>query len=195
MSEPSPNVVVIAGANGSGKSTLAPSLLRDYAFITEFVNADTIAQGLSGFDAESVAFQAGRIMLSRIRELARHRVDFGFETTLASRTFAPWLRELRETGYRCHLLFLWLASPDVAVARVQDRVAAGGHDVPEATVRRRYHAGLRNFFRLYKPIVDRWSMFDNSSPAGRTLIAAQVSDSPAQVGLQLIWNQIRGQYA
>jgi predicted ABC-type ATPase len=122
-------------------------------------------------------------------------VDFGFETTLASRTFAPWLRELRETGYRCHLLFLWLASPDVAVARVQDRVAAGGHDVPEATVRRRYHAGLRNFFRLYKPIVDRWSMFDNSSPAGRTLIAAQVSDSPAQVGLQLIWNQIRGQYA
>jgi predicted ABC-type ATPase len=195
MSEPSPNVVVIAGANGSGKSTLAPSLLRDYASITEFVNADTIAQGLSRFDAESVAFQAGRIMLSRIRELARHRVDFGFETTLASRTFAPWLRELRETGYRCHLLFLWLASPDVAVARVQDRVAAGGHDVPEATVRRRYHAGLRNFFRLYKPIVDRWSMFDNSSPAGRTLIAAQVSDSPAQVGLQLIWNQIRGQYA
>ena len=94
--------------------------------------------------------QAGRIMLARLRELARQRVDFAFETTLASRTFAPWLRELRDSDYRVHLLFLWLPSPELAIARVATRVQEGGHHVPDETIRRRYHAGLRNFFRLYQ---------------------------------------------
>ncbi len=149
MSDSSPNVVVVAGPNGSGKSTAAPSLLRDYLGLTEFVNADVIAQGLAGFHAEAVAIQAGRIMRARLRELASQRIDFAFETTLASRSFAPWLRELRDSGYRVHLLFLWLSSPELAISRVSTRVQQGGHHVPEETVRRRYHRGLQNFFTLY----------------------------------------------
>ncbi len=111
MSDSSPNVVVVAGPNGSGKSTAAPSLLRDYLGLTEFVNADVIAQGLAGFHAEAVAIQAGRIMRARLRELASQRIDFAFETTLASRSFAPWLRELRDSGYRVHLPCVWSVKP------------------------------------------------------------------------------------
>ena len=114
----------------------------------EFVNADLIAQGLAGFDPERAALPAGRVMLQRIRELAKQRVSFAFETTLASRSFARWLAELVRTGYQFHLVFLWLPSADFAVDRVADRVRLGGHSVPEATVRRRYAAGLRNFFGL-----------------------------------------------
>ena len=154
INEQSPNVVVVAGPNGSGKSTAAPALFRDYLGITEFVNADVIAQGLSGFAAENAAMQAGRVMLERLRELARRNADFAFETTLASRTFAPRLEELRDAGYRTHLLFLWLPSPEMAVARVASRVQQGGHNVPDDIVIRRYHAGLRNSSRPYVPIVD-----------------------------------------
>jgi predicted ABC-type ATPase len=148
MSSTPPNVGVIAGPNGSGKLTAAPDLLRDYLGISEFVNANVIAQGLSGFRADSVAMQAGRIMLARWRELARQRVDFAFETTPASRSFAPWLHALRHSGYRIHLLFLWLPSPELAIARVTMRVQQGGHAVPDEIIKRRYHAGLRNFLRL-----------------------------------------------
>ena len=195
MASTSPNIVVVAGPNGSGKSTSAPALLRDYLGIIEFVNADVIAQGLSGFRVESVAMQAGRIMLTRLRELARRRVDFAFETTLASRTFAPWLRELRDSDYRVHLLFLWLPSPELAVARVATRVQKGGHHVPDETIRRRYHAGLRNFFRLYQSVVDAWILFDNASTEVHKLIALQVEGAEIQVTNQTLWDSIRGQYA
>jgi predicted ABC-type ATPase len=137
-------VVIVAGANGLGKSTSAPPLLRDALEVTEFVNADTIAAGLSAFRPQSVAVAAGRIMLARMRSLAIARENFAFETTLASRSFAPWLRRLREDGYRVHILFLWLRNEELAVRRVAERVRAGGHDVPEDVVRR-YRAGLRNF--------------------------------------------------
>lgn len=139
------HVVVIAGANGSGKSTAAPDLLRDYLEISEFVNADVIAQGLSGFNVDTVALEAGRIMLQRLRHLATQQVNFAFETTLASRTYARWLTQLRDDGYRVHLSFLWLPSEEMAVARVASRVERGGHDIPEDVIRRRYHAGLKNF--------------------------------------------------
>ena len=195
MASTSPNIVMVAGPNGSGKSTSAPALLRDYLGIIEFVNADVIAQGLSGFRVESVAMQAGRIMLTRLRELARQRVDFAFETTLASRPFAPWLRELRDSDYRVHLLFLWLPSPELAVARVATRVQKGGHHVPDETIRRRYHAGLRNFFRLYQSVVDAWILFDNASTEAHKLIALQVEGAEIQVTNQTLWDSIRGQYA
>ena len=191
----SPNIVVIAGPNGSGKTTAAPVLLRDYLGLTEFVNADTIAQGLSGFDVEGVAMRAGRIMLARLRELAEAQADFAFETTLASQSFAPWLKELRGTGYRVHLLFLWLASPEMAVARVRTRVEQGGHHVADEVVRRRYHRGLRNFFRIYRPVVDEWMMFDNSGNAAYELIAAQVQPDSVQVVNHALWKALEEQYA
>jgi predicted ABC-type ATPase len=149
MNAVSPDVVMLAGPNGAGKSTAAPALLRDILSVNEFVNADVIAQGLSAFEPERAAPAAGRIMLARLRELARQRESFAFETTLASRSFAPWIAGLKsEGGYKFRLVFLWLPSPEAAVARVAERVRAGGHDVPEATIRRRYAAGLKNFFTL-----------------------------------------------
>ena len=146
MSEPRPSIVILAGPNGAGKSTVAPALLHDAFGVDEFVNADVIARGLSAFDPDRVAITAGRIMLARLHELAAQRADFAFETTLASRSFAPWLRGLRMSGYDLHLFFLWLSSADLAIARVADRVGMGGHFVPDDVVRRRYLAGIRNFF-------------------------------------------------
>lgn len=165
-----PQLVMLAGPNGAGKSTAAPVLLPMLG-IDEFVNADVIARGLSAFEPEKVAVQAGRIMLKRLKELARRRADFAFETTLASRFFARWIGDLRQQGYQCSLMFLWLPSADVAVTRVGQRVADGGHSVPEATVRRRYEAGLRNFFGLYRPLADSWRFFDASTEQGPALIA------------------------
>ncbi len=162
MTEQRPHVIIIGGPNGAGKSTTAPALLKGMLGVTEFVNADTLALGLSAFQPESVAFHAGRIMLERIHLLAKGRVDFAFETTLASRTFATWIDELKKTGYLFHLVFLWLPNPEFALARVAERVRMGGHNVPDEIVRRRYNKGIRNFFRLYKPLADTWFFYDNS---------------------------------
>jgi predicted ABC-type ATPase len=164
-------VIVLAGPNGAGKSTTAPKLLKGALAVTEFVNPDTIAQGLSAFAPERIQLAAGWIMLSRLRELAQRRATFAFETTLASRSFAPWLKHLRAKGYRVHLVFLWLASATLAVKRVQDRVRLGGHNVPEVDIRRRYESGLRNLFRLYLPLTTTWRFYDNSDPSGPRLIA------------------------
>jgi predicted ABC-type ATPase len=176
-----PLVVVIAGPNGAGKSTIAPWLLQGALVVTEFVNADTIAQGLSAFHPESVGVAAGRVLLTRIRSLARSRQDFAFETTLASRSFAPWLLALRASGYHAHLAFLSLPSPELAVARVVERVRRGGHDVPEGVVRRRFAAGLGNFFALYREVVDTWQMFDNCGVGEPRLLATGRAGEPAAV--------------
>ena len=142
----SPKVVVIAGPNGAGKSTAATRILQDALAVQEFVNADVIARGLSAFKPESVALTAGRVMLQRLDALAAERADFAFETTLASRSFAPWLKRLNVSGYEFHLFFVWLPTAEAAIARVQERVRSGGHHVPEATVIRRFQSGLKNFF-------------------------------------------------
>jgi predicted ABC-type ATPase len=171
-----PRVVVIAGPNGAGKSTTAPAALRNALLVNEFVNADTIAAGLSAFSPEAVAITAGRVMLDRIRDLARAGRDFAFETTLASRTLAPWLRQLQSQGYRFHLVYLWLPTVELAVARVAERVRRGGHAVAEDIVRRRYDRSLTNFFEIYSGIADFWLMVDNSvRPRPR---AASVADEP-----------------
>jgi predicted ABC-type ATPase len=162
MNTPRPSVVVIAGPNGAGKSTVAPLILRGPLDVLEFVNADDIARGLSPFNLEGAAVAAGRIMLSRMRDLARQRVNFAFETTLASRTFAPWLKELKQGGYACPLVYLWVPSAEFAIARVASRVRQGGHSVPAETIRRRYHGGIRNFFTRYRPIATTWAVFDSS---------------------------------
>lgn len=171
METVSPLVVVIAGPNGAGKSTTAPHLLRDALAVSEFVNADAIAQGISAFRPESVAMDAGRVMLQRLQSLATARESFAFETTLASRSFAPRIIDLRSQGFRAHLAFLSLPNVDLAVARVAERVAQGGHSVPEDVIRRRFVRGLANFFFLYTPLVDSWQLFDNSDVAGPRLLA------------------------
>jgi predicted ABC-type ATPase len=129
-----PLIVVLAGPNGAGKSTAAPSLLRDALAVEQFVNADTIARGLSEFRPEQAAVAAGRIMLARLDTLARERASFAFETTLASRTFAPWLRARQSAGYHVHIAFLSLPDAETALARVHDRARLGGHNVPEDAI-------------------------------------------------------------
>ena len=192
MSETWPSVVILAGPNGAGKSTAAPALLHGTLAVNVFVNADVIARGLSAFDPESAAIAAGRIMLARLRELAEQRVSFAFETTLASRTFAPWLQDLRVSGYEVHFLFLWLPSPEFALERVADRVRAGGHDVPAATVRRRYRAGLRNFFSLYEPLATSWGLYDSSGPEPR-LVAERLDTLPPRVYDESVWAVVKRQ--
>jgi predicted ABC-type ATPase len=157
-----PDVIVIAGPNGAGKSTLAPALLRDTLHILEYVNADTIAEGLSAFAPEDASFDAGRVMLGRLHELAEAGRDFAFETTLPSRFYAGWLGKLQVAGHRVSLIFLWLENVDLAIERVKERVRLGGHDIPEETIRRRFDRGIKNLFELYIPIVDSWSVRDTS---------------------------------
>ena len=171
MNETAPQVIVIAGPNGGGKTTLAPFLLRDTLGVLEYVNADPIAHGLSGFDPASVALQAGRVMLNRLHELAAQRRTFAFETTLAAKHYAGWIEKLRKEGYAFQLMFLWLQSPELAVRRVRERVQVGGHDVPERIVLRRYAAGLKNFSKLYQPLANTWAVYDNSSLGHPTIIA------------------------
>jgi len=183
------NLIVIAGPNGSGKSTTAPSLLKGTLQVTEFVNADLIAQGLSGFQPEGAVFHAGRVMLERIHYLAKKRVDFAFETTLASRTFASWIEELSKTGYAVNLVFLWLPNEDFAVDRVTERVRMGGHDVPEETIRRRYHAGLYNFFKLYRRLANKWYFYDNSGDEPRLVAYGEDMDKIV-VKNKAIWHNI-----
>lgn len=166
-----PNVVVLGGPNGAGKSTIAKKAIRDGLGVLHYVNADTLGRGLSEFDSESMALKAGRIMLEHLKDLAKQRTDFAFETTLASKTFAPWIRTLKEAGYKFHLLYLWLPSPDMAVDRVSDRVQRGGHNIPEETIRRRYQRGLDNFFGLYAPMADFFRFFDNSNRDEPRIIA------------------------
>jgi predicted ABC-type ATPase len=194
MTEASPNVIVVAGPNGAGKSTAAPSLLQDLLEVTEFVNADVIAQGLAAFDPDSVAFEAGAIMHTRLRSLATRRRNFAFETTLASRSLAPWLRELVASHYLFHLVFLWLPSADFAVARVADRVRLGGHNVPEDTIRRRYRRGLRNFFELYQPLATTWRVYDNSQEAGIRLIAAGKQMNATCIGDEETWKHLQREF-
>jgi len=171
-----PSIVVVGGPNGAGKTTTAPFLLRDALGVREYVNADPIAAGLSAFAQESVAIAAGRVMLARMDELARQRVSFGFETTLASRSFVPWVRLRLAEGYTVHLVFLWLASPELALARVARRVELGGHSVADDVVRRRYATGLRNFFELYRPIMSTWRVYDSSDLPDPRLIARGEGD-------------------
>ena len=157
-----PTVYVIAGPNGAGKTTFASQFLPDFVKCREFLNADLIAAGLSPFAPETQNLRAGRLLLERIGELAQQRADFGFETTLSGRTYVKLLTDMKASGYRVVMFFLWLPNADMAVARVENRVKQGGHGVPPVDIRRRYNSGVRNIFRLYRPILDSWWLLDGS---------------------------------
>ncbi|MEO5960927.1 MAG: AAA family ATPase [Opitutaceae bacterium] len=159
-----PNLFVIAGPNGAGKTTYARRFLPQEMRLHEFVNADLIAAGLSPFAPAKAAFEAGRIMLRRLRELAAQRADFSFETTLSGRAYAPLLREMKAAGYYVRLDFLWIPQLDVTRKRVRARVAKGGHDIPDEVQERRFHLGVRNLVTLYRPLLNWWRIYDNTRP-------------------------------
>lgn len=155
-------VIIIAGPNGAGKTTFAREFLPNEAACPVFVNADLIAAGLSPFNPDLVAIAAARLMLEQIAEHTRRGESFAFETTLSGRAYVRMIREWRQQGYRVKLIFLSLASPEESIARVAQRVAQGGHFVPDELVRRRFAAGLRNFKTLYCHEMDDWFLYDNS---------------------------------
>ncbi|WP_225893961.1 zeta toxin family protein [Atlanticothrix silvestris] len=158
-----PNLYIIGGANGSGKTTAALQILPYFLSVFEYVNADEIAAGLSPFNPESVAIQAGRLMLERLETLVNAEADFAFETTLAARHFARFLKKCQVKGYIINLIYFWLCSPDLAIARVCRRVESGGHNIKEDTICRRYERGRKNLIELYLPLCDRWIVYDNSN--------------------------------
>jgi predicted ABC-type ATPase len=188
-----PVLVIIAGPNGAGKSTIAPKLLSRALGISELVNADTIAAGLSALQPETVALAAGKLMLRRIAELAARRVNFAFETTLASRGLRTTISAMQQDGYRVQLLFLALKHPDIAIRRVAERVKLGGHAVPEEIIRRRYEAGLQNFFGIYSQLVGEWFFYDNSAHWPPLLIAAGTRDN-VDVKAPQIWGSLVRRY-
>lgn len=156
------NVYIIAGPNGSGKTTFAKKFLPGYVHCSNFVNADLVAQGLSPFAPQAAAIKSGRLVLEEIRNFARKEADFGFETTLSGKSYVNLLKVLKTRGYNLHLFFLWVPGPELAVARIKDRVAEGGHHVPAQDVRRRFHRSIANFFTLYEPLLDSWMFFNNA---------------------------------
>jgi predicted ABC-type ATPase len=182
-----PDAVVLGGPNGAGKSTAALRLLRAPLMVDEFVNADTLAQGLSAFRPQDVAVEAGRITLQRLSVLESQRKSFAFESTLASQGLARRLDRLKRSGYRVHILYLWLPNAELALARVAARVRAGGHDVPADAVRRRFDRGRHNFFTLYRPLADAWRLYDATPLGGPKLIATGGSGEPTRVRNRQTW--------
>lgn len=158
----SKNLYIISGCNGAGKTTASYTVLPEILDCREFVNADEIARGLSPFNSESMAIEAGRLMLKRIEELLEKEETFSIETTLATKSYINLVRRAQAKGYSVKVLFFWLNSPELALQRVAERVAKGGHNIPEPVIRRRYVAGIRNFFRLFMSEVDYWDIYDNS---------------------------------
>lgn len=172
-----PTLYIIAGCNGAGKTTASLTILPELLNINEFVNADEIAKGLSPFQPDNVAIEAGRIMLKRLDDLIEQQIDFAFETTLASKTFVHLIKKARLARYSIHLVFYWLESVELAIERVKIRVAEGGHNIPTETIIRRYHAGLLNFRNIYSPFVDRWMVFDNSGSEPDPIAKGGVSET------------------
>jgi predicted ABC-type ATPase len=191
MSSLHSRVVVLAGANGSGKTTASRTILANTLHLMTFVNADAIAQGLAGFDPESAAIEASRIMLERMHKLVEQRVSFAFETTLAARSLASWFRGLRAGDYDVELFYFWVNSPDLAVARVAERVRRGGHHIPEATIRQRYRRSLENFFFLYRPIVTAWRIYDNSESGPPRCVAAGDDQGNETIFREMCWKQMQ----
>ncbi len=163
------DLYIIADCNGAGKTTASNTILPKSLLVKEFVNADEIAKGLSPFNPEGVAIEAGRLMLKRIDELLESGESFSIETTLATKSYVNLVRRAHERGYVVHLLFFWLKNAEVAKQRVAERVAYGGHDIPTPVIERRYKAGIKNLFEIYMDQVDIWVLYDNNDKSGKRI--------------------------
>ena len=162
MEQRNMNLYIIAGCNGAGKTTASFTMLPEMLKCREFVNADEIAAGLSPFNPEGVAIQAGRLMIDRIIHLLKEGESFAFETTLATRSYVKLIQQAQRRGYFVPLIFFMLNTPEQAVTRVERRVSMGGHNIPVDVIHRRYEAGLQNLFQLYMPVCNYWALYDNS---------------------------------
>ena len=186
------NLYIIAGCNGAGKTTASFTILPEMLNCKEFVNADSIAAGLSPFNPESVAIEAGRLMLLRIHELMKLGVDFAFETTLATRSYVSLVKAAQQAGYKITLLFIWLDSPITAIQRVADRVAEGGHNIPDNVIERRYYRGIFNLINLYIPICNRWLVVNNKDVIPE-LVAKGALNEENMIENNYIWDEINTQ--
>ncbi len=185
-------IIVLAGPNGAGKSTAAARLVPA---AIPFINADEIAKTLPNYPSQAADIEAGRLVLRRMDDLERERSSFAIETTLASRSLAARIARLRQVGYYFRLLFAFLPSEELAIERVAGRVRQGGHNIPVETIRRRYRAGLKNFVELYRPLADRWSVFDTSRDRRPRLIAAGLAGREPHVLRSEIWARMREEVA
>jgi len=182
------NVYIVAGPNGSGKTTFAVKFLPEYANCTNFVNADLIAKGLSPFSPGTAAITAGKLVLEQIHQYASRRVDFAFETTLSGRLYVNLFKLLRKKGYKIHLFFLWIPKADLAISRVDSRVAQGGHDVPVKDIVRRFGRSISNFFTIYQSLTDSWMLFDNSGVI--PVLIAKGKDGKVKIVGKRLYNMI-----
>ena len=188
-----PKLYIIAGCNGAGKTTASFTILPEVLNCKEFINADEIAKGLSPFQPESVAMQAGRIMLARMDELLQKGETFAFETTLATKSYKQKIEWAQANGYEVTLLFFWLDSPNIAKERVAQRVAEGGHNIPLETIERRYYNGIANLFAIYIDMVDICYIFDNSE-GERTPIAKKYKGGKEIIYNADLYNQMKNSY-
>lgn len=185
-----PNLYIIAGPNGAGKTTASFTLLPEVLHCPNFVNADEIARGLSPFAPETVAFQAGRIMLQRIDELLQQCVDFAIETTLATRSYVQLVRRAQAVGYNVHLIFFYLENEQQAIERVAQRVSNGGHNIPETDIRRRFKRGIYNLLNLYIPICDSVLVYNNVRTPARLVARKKNQVDEIELIETEMWNQL-----
>ncbi|MES2779444.1 MAG: zeta toxin family protein [Bacteroidota bacterium] len=185
-----PDIYIIAGPNGAGKTTASMTILPDVLHIKEFINADAIAAGISPFNVESVAFQAGRIMLERIQQLINENQSFAFETTLATRSYIDLVKYAQLKGYHVTLLFFWLQNPELAKSRVATRVKQGGHNIPPEVINRRYIRGINNLFNDFIHLCNVWTIFDNSNTHPE-LIAKGLGSSEIEIINKYSFKQLK----
>lgn len=169
MYESKPIIYLIAGCNGAGKTTFAKSFLPNEAECLNFLNADLIAQGLSPLNSQAAAIKAGRVLGEEFRTFIGKRETFAFESTLSGKTYIGLLKNAKLRGFQIYLHYLWLPTPAIAIARVRERVKKGGHDVPEADVRRRFNRSLHHFIHDYILLADRWAVWNNQTSPPRLI--------------------------
>lgn len=169
---------IIAGCNGAGKTTASYTVLPEMLECSQFINSDEFAKSFNPFKPEAAAIRASRFMLMKFHYLFEKKLNFGIETTLATKTLLKMARKAQKEGYEVTIMYIWLRTPDMAVERVKARVATGGHFIEEDTIRRRYYTGLRYFFTEYLPFCDHWILMDNSTPPLRIVARGNKNEEP-----------------
>ena len=173
-----PELYIIRGCNGSGKTTTAKQILPYFLDIYEYVNADEIASGLSQFRPESVAIQAGKLMIKRLNYLCQNQINFAFETTLSSVNYIRFLQQYQNKNHQINLIYFWLNNPQLAIARVKQRVASGGHNIPEDVIIRRYYRGQKNLIESYIPLCNTWLIVDNTKFPNKLIAQKGINQTP-----------------